>query len=187
MKKNNIPSAKSPSGIIELLHHRFATEQPYHSAVKWDAVAAKLKQLPKACAILEQMENTGGAPALFTVNAQTGIYTFADFADESPAERRSLCYDQAALDKRKENKPKNSACTMATQMGIELLNKELYEQLQSLKTVDTKTSSWLLTPAPIRKLGGAIFGDWRYGTVFTYHNGAESYYAGRGFRGYVAL
>lgn len=187
MKKNTREISMAPTNIIELLHQRFLTEQLYHSKIQWEPIAAKLKKSAKACAALEAMEQTGGAPALLSYNEQTGMYTFADFANESPAGRRSLCYDEEALNKRKENKPQNSACNMAKKMGVTLLTQEQYALLQQLKTVDTKTSSWLLTPASIRKLGGAIFGDWRYGTVFTYHNGAESYYAARGFRGCIEV
>lgn len=129
------------------------------------------------------MENTGGEPDVTGYSAQTDVFIFCDCSPETPAARRSICYDREALDARKEFKPANNAMDMAEAMGIEMLNEEAYRALQTLGPFDTKTSSWLLTPAPVRKLGGAIFGDYRYGTVFIYHNGVQSYYAGRGFRG----
>ena len=129
------------------------------------------------------MEETAGEPDVVDFDQESGEYVFVDCAAESPKERRSLCYDRDALEKRKENKPKNNAIDAAAEIGIELLTEEDYRYLQTVGSFDTKTSSWLETPENIRKLGGAIFGDFRYGTVFIYHNGAESYYAARGFRG----
>mgnify|MGYP003612875461 FL=1 len=134
-------------------------------------------------AVLQKMEETCGEPDVVDFDEKSGEYIFFDCAAESPKERRSLCYDRDALEKRKENKPKNNAIDAAAEIGIELLTEEDYRYLQTVGSFDTKTSSWLETPENIRKLGGAIFGDFRYGTVFIYHNGAESYYAARGFRG----
>ena len=154
-----------------------------HEGMVWVSVEAKLKAQPQKLWSLNQMEETGGEPDVVAYDKKTGEYLFYDCADETPKGRRSVCYDQEALNSRKEHKPKNSAVGMATEMGIELLTEEEYRELQKLGKFDTKTSSWLKTPAEIRKLGGAIFADFRYSNVFVYHNGAESYYAVRGFRG----
>ena len=136
---------------------------------------------------LNEMERTGGEPDVVSFDKNTDEYLFYDCSAESPKDRRSICYDREALESRKENKPKNSAIAMASEMGIELLTEEHYRELHQLGNFDTKTSSWIQTPADIRKLGGAIFADFRYGTVFVYHNGAESYYAARGFRGLLRV
>jgi len=133
------------------------------------------------------MEETGGEPDVVAYNKKTDEYTFFDCSEESPKGRRSICYDHKALESRKEHKPKNSAINMASEIGIDILSETQYRELQKLGHFDTKTSSWIETPDDIRKLGGAIFGDWRYGTVFIYHNGAESYYSARGFRGYLKV
>jgi hypothetical protein len=146
-------------------------------------VQAKLEASAEKLWSLDDMETTGGEPDVIDYDQKTGEYIFYDCAAESPKGRRSICYDQEALDSRKEHKPANSAIGMAAEMGIEILDEEQYRQLQQFGKFDTKTSSWLKTPADIRKLGGAIFADYRYGTIFVYHNGAESYYAARGFRG----
>jgi hypothetical protein len=150
-------------------------------------VQSKLKANPGKLWSLDKMEETGGEPDVVEYDTESGEYIFYDCAAESPKGRRSVCYDGKALASRKENKPKNSALNMAEDMGITMLNEAGYRKLQQFGPVDTKTSSWLKTPEPIRKLGGAIFGDYRYGQVFVYHNGAESYYAARGFRGVLKV
>jgi len=154
-----------------------------HKGLEWAAVEAKLKANVEKLWSLNEMERTGGEPDVVSHDKKTGEYIFYDCAAESPKGRRSLCYDREALDSRKENKPANNAVDMTAAMGIELLTEEQYRELQKLVTFDTKTSSWVKTPSHIRKLGGAVFCDRRYDTVFLYHNGAESYYAARGFRG----
>jgi hypothetical protein len=146
-------------------------------------VQTKLEAKPEKIWSLNEMEKTGGEPDVVSQDKKTGEYIFYDCSAESPKGRRSICYDHQALESRKEHKPENSAVQMAGDMGIELLTEEQYRELQKLGTFDTKTSSWIVTPSPIRKLGGALFADFRYGTVFVYHNGAESYYAARAFRG----
>jgi hypothetical protein len=154
-----------------------------HPSLAWSDVLARLEANPDALSSLHQMDSTGGEPDVIGHDRKTGQLTFCDCSAESPAGRRSLCYDRKALDARKENKPKGSAVEMAAAMGIELLTEAQYRALQKLGEFDRKTSSWVKTPDEIRSLGGAIFCDRRYDTVFTYHNGAESYYAARGFRG----
>jgi hypothetical protein len=154
-----------------------------HKGVKWADVQARLEAHPKKLQSLQEMERTGGEPDVVAYDKKSGEYVFFDCSPESPAGRRSVCYDRAALDARKEHKPKNSAMDMAEAMGIELLDEEQYRELQKLGEFDLKTSSWLKTPDEIRELDGAIFGDRRYGRVFVYHNGVQSYYAARGFRG----
>jgi hypothetical protein len=153
----------------------------------WKDLLQKLKDSPDKLWSLNEMERTGGEPDVISYDKKTNECIFCDCSAESPAVRRSICYDREALESRKENKPKDSAVGMAEAMGIELLTEEQYKALQNLKKFDTKTSSWVKTPAPIRKLGGALFCDFRYGQVFTYHNGAESYYAARGFRGLLRV
>jgi hypothetical protein len=186
---NNINSNKkelSPEQQEELLRAlkaRFEKNMNRHKGLEWAKVQAKLEANPEKLWSLNEMERTGGEPDVVGHDKTTGEYIFYDCAAESPKGRRSLCYDRAALESRKEHKPKNNALDMAAAMGIELLTEEQYRELQKLGNFDTKTSSWLKTPADIRKLGGAIFADFRYGHVFVYHNGAESYYAARGFRG----
>ncbi|MBL0913819.1 MAG: DUF4256 domain-containing protein [Bacteroidia bacterium] len=169
--------------LLALLQTRFEKNKNRHKDLKWADVQARLQKQPKKLWSLLQMEDTGGEPDVIAFDKKTGEYTFCDCSAESPKGRRSLCYDAAALASRKEHKPADSALNLAAEMGIDLLNEDEYRALQQLGNFDLKTSSWLLTPAPIRKLGGAIFGDRRYDTVFVYHNGAESYYAARGFRG----
>ena len=155
--------------------------------MEWAAIEARLEASPDKLSSLHQMEVTGGEPDVFRVDNKTGEWVFCDCSPESPTGRRSLCYDGEALASRKEHKPKASAVEMAAAMGIEILTEEQYRELQRLRTIDTKTSSWVKTPPEIRKLGGALFCDRRYNTVFVYHNGAESYYASRGFRGLVIV
>lgn len=169
--------------MLSTLQKRFLEHMHRHTDLDWQKIHHKLEGNPKKLAVLQKMEETGGEPDVVDFDEKSGEYIFFDCAAESPKERRSLCYDRDALEKRKENKPKNNAIDAAAEIGIELLTEEDYRYLQTVGSFDTKTSSWLKTPDNIRKLGGAIFGDFRYGTVFIYHNGAESYYAARGFRG----
>lgn len=173
--------------FLSLLQTRFTKNMNRHQDVDWPVVQASLTAKPEKLWSLHQMEVTEGEPDVIGQADNTGAYTFLDCAAESPKGRRSICYDQEALEARKENKPKQSALGMADEMGIEILNEEQYRLLQSYGKVDTKTSSWILTPSAIRNLGGALFADYRYGTVFVYHNGAESYYAARGFRGLLIV
>jgi len=158
-----------------------------HKGLEWAKVQARLEANPEKLWSLNEMESTGGEPDVVGFDKKTGDYTFYDCSAESPKDRRSICYDREALDARKENKPKNCAIDMATAMGIELLTEEQYRELQKLGNFDLKTSSWVKTPADIRKLGGALYCDRRYNTVFLYHNGADSYYAARGFRGSLTV
>ena len=172
---------------LQLLKVRFNENTNRHKDLNWNKIEEKLIANPEKLAILEQMEKTGGEPDVIGYEKETDQYIFVDCSKESPAERRSFCYDQEALDARKANKPKNSAIEAAKSIGIEILDEEQYRYLQTLGDFDTKTSSWLKTPEKIRRLGGAIFGDFRFDTVFIYHNGAESYYAARGFRGMLKV
>jgi hypothetical protein len=176
-------STKQCQEMLEALQKRFEQNMNRHKDVEWAKVEAKLKASPEKLWSLSEMERTGGEPDVVAFDKKTGEYVFYDCSAESPKERRSLCYDREALDARKENKPKDSAVDMAAAMGVEILTEQEYRELQKLGSFDTKTSSWVKTPSEIRKLGGAIFCDRRYNTVFTYHNGADSYYAARGFRG----
>jgi len=169
--------------LIGVLKARFEKHMNRHKGLDWVGVQAKLEAHPEKLWSLNEMESTGGEPDVIGQDKKTGEYIFYDCAPESPKGRRSICYDEAALESRKEHKPKDSAMHLAAAMGIEMLTEVQYRELQKLGKFDTKTSSWVQTPADIRKLGGAIFCDHRYDTVFTYHNGAESYYAARGFRG----
>ncbi len=173
--------------LLQALQQRFAQHPERHRDIAWDDVRARLEANPAALEALRRMEETGGEPDVIGQDGKTGRYAYCDCAPESPAGRRSLCYDRAALDERKEHKPKGSAVEMAAAMGIALLTEDQYQALQRLGEFDTKTSSWLATPPGIRALGGALYGDRRYGRVFTYHNGAQSYYAVRGFRGWIAV
>ena len=169
--------------LLRALKARFEKNMNRHKGLEWAKVQAKLEDNTEKLWSLNEMEITGGEPDVVGQDKKTGEYIFYDCSAESPKGRRSLCYDREALESRKEHKPENSAMEMAAVMGIELLTEEQYRELQKLGTFDAKTSSWVQTPADIRKLGGAIFCDRRYNTVFTYHNGAESYYAARAFRG----
>ena len=169
--------------MLSILKTRFLKNMHRHADLDWQKIQQKLETNPKKLSILQKMEETGGEPDVVDFDQESGEYVFVDCAAESPKERRSFCYDREALEKRQENKPNNNAIDAAAEIGIELLTEEDYRYLQTVGSFDTKTSSWLETPENIRKLGGAIFGDFRYGTVFIYHNGAESYYAARGFRG----
>lgn len=169
--------------FLRLLKARFEKNTNRHKGLEWAKVQARLEAHTEKLWSLNEMERTGGEPDVVGYNKKTGEYIFYDCSAESPQGRRSLCYDRKALDDRKEFKPKNTAMDMAAAMGIELLTEEQYRELQRLGNFDLKTSSWIITPSDIRKLGGALFCDRRYDTVFVYHNGAESYYAARGFRG----
>jgi hypothetical protein len=175
-------TAEQRAQLLDTLQARFAKHSKRHTGLKWNDVHAKLEASPEKLWSLLEMERTGGEPDVIGFDQDKGEYTFCDCVPESPKERRSLCYDRAALDSRKENRPRSSALEMAAEMGVTLLTEAEYHALQALGPFDAKTSSWLLTPPELRKHGGAIFGDWRYGRVFVYHNGAESYYAARGFR-----
>lgn len=169
--------------LLGALKTRFEKNKGRHKGLEWAKVRARLEANPEKLWSLSEMEKTGGEPDVVGLDKKTGEYIFYDCSPESPKGRRSVCYDREALDARKEFKPRTSAVEMATEMGIELLTEEQYRELQQLGEFDTKTSSWVRTPSAIRKLGGAVFCDRRYDTVFLYHNGAESYYAARGFRG----
>ncbi|RKQ14310.1 DUF4256 domain-containing protein [Ureibacillus endophyticus] len=169
--------------LLEILKNRFEDNMVRHEDVQWEKVQEKLVANPEKLWSLNEMEVTGGEPDVVGYDKETDEYIFYDCSAESPSGRRSVCYDHEALEKRKKNKPENSAINMATDMGIEILTEEQYRELQKLGNFDLKTSSWVKTPDNIRKLGGAIFCDRRYDTVFMYHNGADSYYAARGFRG----
>jgi hypothetical protein len=170
-------------GLLKTLGSRFEKHMERHKGLAWAKVQTKLEASPEKLQSLHQMEETGGEPDVVGFDKKTGEFLFYDCSAESPAGRRSLCYDNPALIARKEHKPKDSALRFAKEMDIELLTEEQYRVLQELGEFDTKTSSWIVTPSNIRKLGGALFCDRRYDTVFTYHNGADSYYAARGFRG----
>jgi hypothetical protein len=176
-------SASQSQELLKTLKTRFEKNMSRHKGLEWAKVQAKLETNTEKLWSLDDMESTGGEPDVVGYDKKTGEYIFYDCSAESPNGRRSLCYDREALVSRKEHKPKDSVMDMATAMGIELLTEEQYRELQQLGNFDTKTSSWVMTPPEIRKLGGAIFCDRRYNTIFTYHNGAESYYAARGFRG----
>src|SRR5918996_3347404 len=169
--------------LLRTLKARFGKHMNRHHGLQWTAVQSRLEANPEKLWSLHEMERTGGEPAVVGQDKKTGEYVFYDCSAESPKGRRSVCYDREALDARKEHKPKTSAMDMAADMGTEILTEEEYRELQKLGSFDLKTSSWVQTPADIRKLGGALFCDRRYDTVFVYHNGAQSYYAARGFRG----
>jgi len=188
MRKGEL-SQEQKDELLKGLKIRFEKHMARHPDMAWDKVQARLEANPEKLWSLYEMERTGGEPDVVGCDDETGQYIFFDCSPESPKGRRSLCYDGEALRSRKDHKPENSAVDMAAAMGIELLTEEQYRQLQKLgpHPYDTKTSSWLKTPPDIRKLGGAIFGDYRYGHVFIYHNGAESYYSSRGFRGVLKV
>lgn len=173
--------------LLNVLQTRFEKNSNRHPGIDWAMVQAKLEANADKLWSLHEMESTGGEPDVVGYDDKTGEYIFYDCSAESPKGRRSVCYDREALEARKEHKPANNAIDMAAAIGIELLTEEQYRQLQQLGTFDTKTSSWIKTPARIRKLGGALFCDRRYDTVFVYHNGADSYYAARGFRGLLRV
>jgi len=192
MKKNNSVkkqelSSKQVEELLTTLKARFEKNMNRHKGLEWNEVQAKLEKNSEKLWSLNEMERTGGEPDVVGFDKKSGEYIFYDCSAESPKDRRSLCYDHEALKSRKEHKPKNSAINLADAMGIELLTEEQYRELHKLGEFDLKTSSWVKTPDEIRKLGGAIFCDRRYNKVFVYHNGAESYYAARGFRGLLKV
>lgn len=189
-KINNTKKELSPEQnreLLRVLKTRFEKNMKRHKDIEWTDVESKLKGSVKKLWSLNEMERTGGEPDVVGYDKKTGEYIFYDCSAESPAGRRSLCYDREALESRKEHKPENSVMDLAATMGIELLREEQYRELQQLGKFDAKTSSWIVTPADIRKLGGALFADFRYAHVFVYHNGASSYYAARGFRGMLKV
>ncbi len=184
LKSNKQELSPEQSGqLLKALKARFEKNMNRHKGLEWGQVQAKLEASAEKLWSLSEMERTGGEPDVVGHDKKTGEYIFYDCAADSPKGRRSLCYDREALDSRKEHKPKDNAVDMAIAMGIELLTEEQYRELQKLGEFDTKTSSWVKTPPEVRELGGALFCDRRFNTVFVYHNGAESYYAGRAFRG----
>ena len=180
--KNKLSTEQSEE-LLKVLQIRFENNMKRHTGLAWDDVQKKLEVNPGKLWSLDEMERTEGEPDVVGFDEKTGEFIFFDCSAESPKGRRSLCFDHEALEKRKEHKPAGSAVNMAEEMGIELLDEVQYKELQKLGKFDTKTSSWIVTPSEIRKLGEALFSDFRYNTVFVYHNGAESYYAARGFRG----
>jgi hypothetical protein len=180
-------NAKEREALLKVLQARFEQHPKRHPGMAWAQVLARLQAHPERLPALQAMEATGGEPDVVGHDPATGAFTFVDCAPESPAGRRSLCWDGAALASRKENRPENSAVDLAAEMGVEILTEAQYRHLQTLGTFDAKTSSWVQTPADVRKLGGALFCDRRYGLVFVYHNGAQSYYAARGFRAAVRV
>jgi hypothetical protein len=184
--KSELSSAQLDE-LLTILKTRFENNMHRHEGLEWPKVQAKLETNSEKLWSLNEMENTGGEPDVVNYNKNADEYAFYDCSAESPKGRRSICYDREALEARKEHKPANSAIDMASAMGIELLNEEQYRSLQQLGNFDIKTSSWIITPPDIRKLGGALFCDRRYNTIFVYHNGADSYYAARGFRGVLRV
>lgn len=180
-------SAGEHAGLLKTLKARFEKHKNRHKGIAWADVEAKLEAGPARLWSLYRMEETGGEPDVVGYDKKTGEYLFMDCSAETPKGRRSICYDPEAQEARKEHKPHDNAIGMAEDMGIEMLTEEQYRELQKLGTFDAKTSSWIKTPSDIRKLGGALFCDWRYGHVFVYHNGAQSYYASRGFRGLLKV
>jgi len=187
MKRAKDMKAIQRQELLRTLKARFEKNMNRHKGLEWPKVQARLEANTEKLWSLNEMESTGGEPDVVGQDKKTGEYIFHDCSAESPKGRRSVCYDREALDSRKEHKPANSAIDMAAAIGIELLTEAQYRELQKLGKFDTKTSSWIVTPADIRKLGGALFADYRYGNVFVYHNGAESYYAARGFRGSLRI
>lgn len=176
-------ASNNKTDILDILSQRFNANMSRHSGISWSDVLNRLKDNPSKITVLENMEHTGGEPDVVGTDENTGEFIFFDCSAESPKGRRSLCYDRAAWESRKEHKPVGTALDMAGEIGIEILTEEQYRRLQTLGVFDAKTSSWIKTPESIRKQGGAVFCDYRFGQVFMYHNGAESYYAARGFRG----
>lgn len=183
----NRMSSQQTEELLQTLKTRFEQNPDRHLGIKWPKVQAQLETQVAKLGSLFQMEATGGEPDVIGYDKKADAYHFCDCSPESPSGRRSLCYDREGRESRKEHQPTSSALEMAAAMGIELLTEEAYRHLQTLGTFDTKTSSWLATPSSIRTLGGALFGDFRYGQVFLYHNGAQSYYASRGFRGLLRV
>lgn len=187
MKNSKLLSSEQKNELIDILRIRFEKNTNRHKNIEWNDVLAKLESKPEKLWSLNEMEKTGGEPDVVGLDEKTGEYIFIDCSAESPKGRRSVCYDREGLDSRKEHKPENNAIDMASEMGIEILSEEQYRKLQQLGKFDSKTSSWIKTPDEIRKLGGALFADFRYNQVFVYHNGAQSYYGVRGFRGILKV
>lgn len=187
MKNDKHLTVSEIDKLLRVLEERFNKNKHRHQALYWEDVHAKLKNSSEKLWSLNEMERSGGEPDVVGYDKSSNTFIFFDCSKESPSGRRSICFDQQALESRKQYKPENSATAMAEYMGIELLNEAQYQELQKLGDFDTKTSSWIKTPDEIRKLGGALFADKRYNTVFVYHNGAESYYAARGFRGVLSV
>jgi hypothetical protein len=180
-------SPEQLEGILNVVKARFEKNMNRHKGLEWSKIQARLEVKPEKLWSLNEMERTGGEPDVVDYDKKTDEYIFYDCAAESPKGRRSVCYDREGLESRKEFKPEHNAIDMATAMGIELLTEEQYRELQKLGNFDTKTSSWIKTPSDIRRLGGALFADFRYGNIFVYHNSAPSYYASRGFRGWLRV
>lgn len=187
MKRKESLTSEKRSELINTLKMRFEKNKNRHPGIEWDKVQSRLEANPDKLWTLNEMERTGGEPDVVGMDKKSGAFIFYDCSAESPKGRRSLCYDREALDSRKEFKPEDNVIDMASAMGIELLTEEQYRELQKIEAFDLKTSSWVKTPQKIRELGGALFCDRRYDTVFVYHNGAQSYYAGRAFRGSVSV
>lgn len=187
MENKKVLTSEQSEKLFQILEDRFNNNIIRHTNLNWSDVLKRLETATKKLWSLSEMEKSGGEPDVVGLDKNTGEYIFFDCSAESPKGRRSLCYDREALESRKEHKPVNSAIDMANAIGIEILSEEQYRELQRLGDFDTKTSSWILTPSRIRKLGGALFADFRYDTTFVYHNGAISYYASRGFRGYLKV
>ncbi len=185
--KSKTLTAAAEKELLAILKIRFEQNMQRHAGVDWQTIEKRLEKQPEKLCTIQQMEIWGGAPDVVVLDEKETAYFFVDCVAESPKERRSCCYDEAALDARKENKPKHSAMGMASSIGVEMLTEAQYRKLQEIESFDLKTSSWVKTPEAIRKLGGAIFCDRRFNTVFVYHNGAESYYGSRGFRGMVRI
>lgn len=183
MTKTPTLDSQRSAELLEILQERFNKNTHRHPKFSWSDIRTKLEKNLSKLWSLSEMEDTGGEPDVIAYDKSKDEYTFVDCSSESPKGRRSLCYDRAAWESRKQHKPENNVVDLAQEMGIELLSEEEYFALQQIEKFDSKTSSWLATPASIRALGGAIFGDWRFGRVFIYHNGADSYYSSRGFRG----
>lgn len=184
---NNSLSVAQQNELIQILKSRFEKNMHRHKGIEWSKVLMKLESNGEKIWALNEMEKTGGEPDVINFDTKTNVFTFCDCSSESPKGRRSICYDREALNSRKKHKPENNAVDLANDIGIELLSEDHYRKLQEIGDFDTKTSSWLKTPIEVRKQGGAIFGDFRYGRVFIYHNSAESYYGARGFRGLLRV
>lgn len=187
MAKNQVLTEGQHTELLQILKRRFERNMNRHESIEWEQVVARLEENPGKLWSLQQMETTEGEPDIVGVDSDTSEYLYMDCSAESPKGRRSICYDREALDARKNNKPATSAMDLVKEMGIELATEEQYRALQKLGKFDLKTSSWIATPKDVRRLGGALFCDCRYDTVFVYHNGADSYYAARGFRGVLKL
>ncbi|QDV68736.1 hypothetical protein Poly24_24490 [Rosistilla carotiformis] len=186
-RESRLDSTEPSEDLLATLQSRFNANESRHRGIRWSDVKARIDSNPAKRAVLERMERTGGEPDVVGRDKKTGAFLFFDCCAESPIGRRSVCYDREALESRKSQPPRDSVLDMAAAIGIDLLCEEQYRELQTLGDFDTKTSSWIRTPAEVRALGGALFGDFRYGQVFIYHNGAQSYYAARGFRGSVSV